>query len=106
MNTIRLAEIRADFRADLRANRLPNTAELDAWRSNVGASGAFTPLDTETFTYAHSGSAVPNDARLGGVGNEATVSGHHGACAPASLNSGGAGQPCPPAFSEQEAPNG
>jgi len=100
MNIATYYEILADFSDDMDAGRLPNTAELDAWRSNVGASGASAPLDTETFTYAHSGSAVPNDARLGGVGHEATVSGF------TSLNSGGAGQPCPPAFSEQEASNG
>jgi len=100
MNTIRLAQIRADWRADLRANRLPNTTELDAWRSAVTSRSPNPPLDRTDSTSAHFGSVVTNDARLGGVGHEATVSGF------TSLNSGGAGQPCPPAFSEQEAPNG
>jgi len=92
MNTVQLAEIRADFRADLRANRLPNTVELAAWRNRVAVACGPTPVGTSV-TRAHAGSTVTNDARLGGVGHEATVSGF------TSLNSGGAGYSRPPAFS-------
>jgi hypothetical protein len=88
MQAIRLAQIRADWRADLRANRLPNTAELAQWRRMVSSA----PTSTLCITNGSS-SAVPHDARLGGVGHSATVSGN------ASPTSGGAGQSRPPAFS-------
>jgi hypothetical protein len=94
MQAIRHAQIRADWRADLRANRLPNTVELAAWRNRLTAARCQSPLGEPAVTdSAHAGSTVPHDARLGGVGHSATISGN------ASPTSGGAGQSRPPAFS-------
>jgi len=93
MNIATYYEILADFSDDMDAGRLPNTTELDAWRSAVTSRSPNPPLDRTDSTSAHSGSVVTNDARLGGVGHEATVSGF------TSLNSGGAGYSRPPAFS-------
>jgi hypothetical protein len=94
MHPMRLAQIKADWRADLRANRLPNTVELAAWRNRLTAARCPTPLGEPAVTDgAHAGSTVPHDARLRGVGHSATVSGH------TSPTSGGAGQSRPSAFS-------
>jgi hypothetical protein len=80
------------FPEDERENQ--NTVELAAWRNRLTAARCPTPLGEPAVTdSAHAGSTVPHDARLGGVGHSATVSGH------ASPTSGGAGQSRPPAFS-------
>jgi len=89
MRSIRLAEIRADFRADLRADRLPNTTELDAWRSAVTSRSPNPPLDRTDSTRAHSGSVVPRNpaaATSPAAGNSGQAVEHRAPACPASYS--------------------
>jgi hypothetical protein len=92
MHLTTLAQLRADWKADLRAGRLPNTAELDAWRRAVTSRSPNPPLDRTDSRSAHSSSAVPRKpAAASPAGNSGRAVEHRAPALPASYSEGAHG---------------
>jgi hypothetical protein len=87
MQATTFGEIRADFRSDLRANRLPNTTELAEWRNRVSAARCPLPLSKTVEPRAHAGSVVtttPAAAASPAAGNSGRAVEHRSPALPAS----------------------
>jgi hypothetical protein len=85
------AQLRADWRADLRANRLPNTAELAEWRNRVSAARCPLPHSETVEPRAHAGSAVttkPVAAASPAAGNSGRAVEHRAPALPAFYSEG------------------